>query len=138
MEAIDARLDRPLRHEHRLSELLKRPQIGIEDLMPLLPDAGDYPERVREQAEIDGKYAGYLSRQQDEIDKARRHEETELPPDLDYDAVKGLSNEVRQKLADIRPATLGQASRISGVTPAAISLLLVHLKRLQAPRRKSA
>ncbi len=136
--AIDARLDRPLRHEHRLSELLKRPQIGIEDLMPLLPDAGDYPERVREQAEIDGKYAGYLSRQQDEIDKARRHEETELPLDLDYDAVKGLSNEVRQKLADIRPATLGQASRISGVTPAAISLLLVHLKRLQAPRRKSA
>jgi len=138
IEAIDARLERPITHEYRLADLLRRPQLGIDDLMPFLPDAADYPERVREQAEIDGKYAGYLSRQQEEIDKARRHEETELPADLDYGAVKGLSNEVRQKLADIRPATLGQAARISGVTPAAISLLLVHLKRLQAPERKSA
>ena len=138
VEAIDARLDRPIGHEYRLAELLRRPQLGIDDLMPFVPDAEDYPERVREQAEIDGKYAGYLSRQQEEIEKARRHEETELPEDLDYARVKGLSNEVRQKLADIRPATLGQAARISGVTPAAISLLLVHLKRLQAPIRKSA
>ncbi len=139
VEAVDAKLDRPIGHEYRLSELLKRPQLGIEDLMPFVAEADRYPERVREQAEIDGKYAGYLARQQEEIDKARRHEETDLPPDLDYAAVKGLSNEVRQKLEDIRPATLGQAARISGVTPAAISLLLVHLKRLQlAPERKSA
>ncbi len=138
VEAINARLDRPIGHEYRLAELLRRPQLGTDDLMPFVPGAEDYPERVREQAEIDGKYAGYLSRQQEEIEKARRHEETELPDDLDYDRVKGLSNEVRQKLADIRPATLGQAARISGVTPAAISLLLVHLKRLQAPIRKSA
>jgi tRNA uridine 5-carboxymethylaminomethyl modification enzyme len=129
IEAIDARLERPITQEYRLADLLRRPQLGIDDLMPFLPDAADYPERVREQAEIDGKYAGYLSRQQAEIDKARRHEQTELPTDLDYTAVKGLSNEVRQKLADIRPATLGQAARISGVTPAAISLLLVHLKK---------
>ncbi len=139
VEAVDAKLDRPIGHEYRLSELLKRPQLGIEDLMPFVAEADRFPERVCEQAEIDGKYAGYLARQQEEIDKARRHEETDLPPDLDYAAVKGLSNEVRQKLEDIRPATLGQAARISGVTPAAISLLLVHLKRLQlAPERKSA
>jgi tRNA uridine 5-carboxymethylaminomethyl modification enzyme len=130
-------LPNPVSREYRLSEMLKRPEVSMSDLKPLL-GAEEYSPRALEQAEIHHKYAGYLSRQQDEIDKAQRHETAELPVDLDYASVKGLSNEVRQKLADTRPATIGQASRISGVTPAAISLLLVHLKRINAPDRKSA
>jgi len=88
-------------------------------------------EQIAEQVEIQFKYAGYIERQQAEIDKQMRHEETSLPDDLDYMQVQGLSNEVRQKLHAQRPETIGMASRISGVTPAAISLLLVHLKKRQ-------
>ena len=84
---------------------------------------------VAEQVVIRTKYAGYINRQQNEIDRLQRHETTELPDDIDYGNVRGLSNEVREKLANARPNSLGQASRISGVTPAAVSLLLVHLKR---------
>jgi tRNA uridine 5-carboxymethylaminomethyl modification enzyme len=134
--SLEDRLQGPLAREVRLAELLKRPEIGIADIMPLL-DGGDYPPAVREQAEINAKYAGYLARQQQEIDKASRHEQTELPESLDYAEVRGLSSEVSQKLSRQRPATIGQASRISGVTPAAISLLLVHLKRQQY-QQKSA
>ncbi|MDJ0834757.1 MAG: tRNA uridine-5-carboxymethylaminomethyl(34) synthesis enzyme MnmG [Gammaproteobacteria bacterium] len=130
-------LANPISREYRLSELLKRPELSINDLVPLLQDV-PHDGRVFEQAEINHKYAGYLARQQDEINKARKHETTALPVDLDYTMVKGLSNEVRQKLTDIRPATVGQAGRISGVTPAAISLLLVHLKRSSEPTRRSA
>ena len=128
---LETVLKNPLAREYRLSEILKRPEIGIDDVIPLLEGAGDYRQNVREQAEVNAKYAGYLARQQQEIDKASRHEETELPETLDFTEVRGLSNEVCQKLAQHRPATIGQASRISGVTPAAISLLLVHLKRQQ-------
>ncbi|HKJ52038.1 MAG TPA: tRNA uridine-5-carboxymethylaminomethyl(34) synthesis enzyme MnmG [Gammaproteobacteria bacterium] len=135
--ALENRLQTPLAREFRLSEILRRPEIGIGDLMPLL-DGEDYPSAVREQAEINAKYSGYLARQQQEIDKASRHEETELPGTLDYAEVRGLSAEVSQKLERHRPATIGQASRISGVTPAAISLLLVHLKRQQYREQKSA
>jgi tRNA uridine 5-carboxymethylaminomethyl modification enzyme len=85
--------------------------------------------QVAEQVEIQASYAGYIKRQQDEIEKTRRHEETGLPELLDYTQVSGLSTEVVEKLNRHRPATIGQAARISGVTPAAISLLLVHLKR---------
>ena len=85
---------------------------------------------VAEQVEIAVKYAGYIERQQDEIARHAAHESTRLPPDLDYEAVTGLSFEVRQKFKQHRPETVGQAARISGVTPAAVSLLLVHLKRL--------
>ncbi len=134
--ALDPLLPNPVNREYRLAEMLKRPEIGIDRIIPLLDDA--YSDRAQEQAEINAKYSGYLSRQQDEIDKALQHETTELPQDLDYAQVRGLSNEVRQKLADIRPATIGQAGRISGVTPAAISLLLVHLKRGSTPAQKSA
>ena len=84
---------------------------------------------MAEQLDIQAKYSGYIARQRDEIERARRYEELVLPADLDYSKVQGLSAEVRQKLAAQRPATLGQASRIPGVTPAAISLLLVHLKK---------
>lgn len=136
--AISPLLPKPVNREYRLAEMLKRPEISIEQLMPGLAVNEEYPARVQEQAQINSKYAGYLSRQQDEINKALKHENTELPIDLDYANVTGLSNEVRQKLQDVRPATVGQAGRISGVTPAAISLLLVHLKRVQAPTQKSA
>jgi tRNA uridine 5-carboxymethylaminomethyl modification enzyme len=81
------------------------------------------------QIDVQAKYHGYIDRQHEEIERQRRHEDARLPEDIDYAAVRGLSNEVRQRLAEHRPATLGQASRIPGVTPAAVSLLLVHLKR---------
>ena len=86
---------------------------------------------VVEQLEIEARYAGYIDRQRDEIARQRKHEDTLIPEEIDYQAVRGLSNEVRQILIEHRPMTLGQATRISGVTPAAISLLLVHLKRQQ-------
>ena len=85
-----------------------------------------------EQVEIQAKYAGYIERQQEEIERLRQHEQTRLPEDLDYASLNGLSNEIRAKLADVRPQTLGQASRIPGVTPAAVSLLLIHLKKRNA------
>ena len=137
-EALDPILQNPVTREYRFSELLKRPEINIQHLVPLIEQVESFEPRVQAQAEINGKYAGYLSRQQDEIDKASSHEQTALPDSIDYVEVRGLSNEVCQKLQDHRPATIGQAGRISGVTPAAISLLLVHLKRHAAPVKKSA
>ncbi|UCH41071.1 MAG: tRNA uridine-5-carboxymethylaminomethyl(34) synthesis enzyme MnmG [Gammaproteobacteria bacterium] len=137
-KALDGVLKNALTREYRLAEILKRPEVEISDVMPLVDTADDFDENVRAQAEVNVKYAGYLARQQQEIDKASQHEETELPETLDYTEVRGLSNEVSQKLAQHRPATIGQASRISGVTPAAISLLLVHLKRHQYQTQKSA
>ncbi len=119
-----------LTREATLAELLRRPQVTYGALLALA-GAGEAVEdaEVAQQLEIAAKYAGYIERQQDEIEQHRRHEQTHLPGDLDYQRVHGLSHEVRQKLAAHRPATLGQASRIAGVTPAAISLLLIHLKR---------
>ena len=137
-QQLDPLLTNPLNREYRLAELLKRPEVSISDLLPLLDEPQEFSARVQEQVEINSKYAGYLSRQQDEIDKALKHETTALPLDMDYAEVKGLSNEVRSKLQDIRPETIGQAGRISGVTPAAISLLLVHLKRRTMVDKKSA
>ena len=123
---------RPLSREYHLDELLRRPKVTYSGLMTLKgmgPGAED--EKVAEQVEIQYKYAGYIDRQQDEVAKQLRNETTTLPDDIDYSQVHGLSNEVRQKLEESRPGTIGQASRISGVTPAAISLLLVHLKKRQ-------
>ncbi len=137
-DALSGVMNNPLTREYRLSEILKRPEVEIEHLMPFIDDAESFPLRVREQAEVNAKYAGYLSRQQQEIEKASHNEQTTLPESLDYTEVRGLSNEVCQKLRDHRPATIGQASRISGITPAAISLLLVHLKRRQPAIQKSA
>jgi tRNA uridine 5-carboxymethylaminomethyl modification enzyme len=87
---------------------------------------------VAEQVEIQAKYAGYIERQQRDIERQHRNEETPLPPTFDYACVAGLSHEVRQKLSASRPTTLGQAARLPGITPAAISLLLIHLKRSAA------
>ena len=110
-------------------ELLKRPKMTYTGLVALLGETQVVANEVAEQVEVQTKYAGYIARQQDEIDRLKRHEDTVLPDVLDYADVRGLSNEVREKLTDTRPHNLGQAARISGVTPAAVSLLLVHLKR---------
>ena len=88
-------------------------------------------EQIESQVEIQARYEGYLERQQQEIDRARRHAEMRLPGDIEYEQVRGLSTEICQKLSDIRPATVDQATRISGMTPAAVSVLLVHLKKRQ-------
>ena len=136
--ALGGVLQNPLTREYRYAEILKRPEIEIGDLMPFVDEAASFPPTVRAQAEVNVKYSGYLDRQQQEIDKASQHEQTELPEQLDYAEVRGLSNEVCQKLAQHRPSTIGQASRISGITPAAISLLLVHLKRHQYQAKKTA
>lgn len=123
-----------LARDYKLHDLLRRPNVTYADLTSL--SAVGTPvmdEKVAEQVEIQCKYAGYIERQQDEIHKQRRNEETRLPDWLDYTQVRGLSNEVRQKLQSQRPATIGQAARIPGITPAAISLLLVHLKKSKSP-----
>lgn len=116
--------------EQKASEILTRPEMSYA-LLTSLPGLGPAiaDEQVAEQVEIQASYAGYIKRQSEEIEKTRRHEETTLPDDMDYAEVSGLSNEVVEKLNRHKPASIGQASRISGVTPAAISLLLVHLKR---------
>ena len=127
---IRATLDIEITRETSAHDLLRRPELDYVNLMrvPTLgPGVSD--ARVAEQVEVTAKYSGYLERQRDEIERQRRHEETLLPDAFDYAGVSGLSAEVRQKLERSRPQTLGQAMRISGVTPAAISLLLVHLKR---------
>ncbi len=129
---IDAEwlLGGPLARESRAAELLRRPEVTYGNLMRLPgvgPGASD--PQVAEQVEIQAKYAGYIERQREEIERQRRQEHLSLPPTLDYAEVRGLSREVREKLERHRPHTLGQAGRIPGMTPAAISLLLVHLKR---------
>jgi tRNA uridine 5-carboxymethylaminomethyl modification enzyme len=127
---LEATLGVAVSRESSALDLLRRPQLGYRQLMqvPALgPGVDDL--RVAEQVEIAIKYSGYLSRQNDEIERQRRHEETAIPSDFDYAGLAGLSAEVAQKLQRARPQTVGQAQRISGITPAAISLLLVHLKR---------
>jgi len=127
-QQLEPILEKPLSKDASLWDLLRRPGVAYRALMEIVGRPVDDDE-VAQQLETQAKYAGYVDRQRDEIERHRRHEDTALPGDIDYERVVGLSREVRQKLADHRPATLGQAVRISGVTPAAISLLLVHLKR---------
>jgi tRNA uridine 5-carboxymethylaminomethyl modification enzyme len=127
---IETLLAQPLQREYSLEELLRRPNVSYAGLMSIdtLGPGIDDP-KAAEQVEIQIKYAGYIDRQQDEIARQLRHEETKIPATLNYMNVVGLSTEVQQKLSAVRPATVGMASRIPGVTPAAISLLLVHLKK---------
>jgi tRNA uridine 5-carboxymethylaminomethyl modification enzyme len=141
-------LGKPLEHEHNLADLLRRPEVTYANLMSL--DGGKYQnpdlltvggqeggatvsretaQAIVEQIEISAKYAGYIGRQQEEVSRAAHYENLKLPQDLDYDQVSALSIEVRQRLNRQRPETLGQASRMTGITPAAVSLLLVHLRR---------
>ncbi|MFW2421631.1 MAG: tRNA uridine-5-carboxymethylaminomethyl(34) synthesis enzyme MnmG [Porticoccaceae bacterium] len=121
----------PLSREYSLFELLKRPELTY-SVLAELPDAPNVDPAVAEQIEISAKYAGYIDRQQDDIDKMQRHEQTVIPEDFDYTAISGLSNELKQKLTETQPQTLARASRIPGVTPAAISLLLIQLKKRSA------
>lgn len=119
----------PLKREQHLDAILRRPEVNYAGLVALTGDTGVTDPDVAEQIEIQAKYAGYLDRQRNEIDRAQRFEHLTIPDDVDFNAVAGLSSEVRQKLVEHRPGTVGQASRIQGVTPAAVSLLLVHLRR---------
>ncbi|CAH9057533.1 tRNA uridine 5-carboxymethylaminomethyl modification enzyme MnmG [Pseudoalteromonas haloplanktis] len=135
---VNELLKTPLVREASLEELLRRPEVRYNDLMAIEGLGSEFTNKAAlEQVEIHTKYAGYIARQQDEINKQLRHEETILPKEFDYKTVSGLSNEVVAKLIDARPDTIGQASRISGITPAAISLLLVYLKK-QGLLRKTA
>ena len=125
---IAVHLEKPLSRDYKASDLLRRPELDYEKLTAAIGGAVN-DAAVAEQVEIQAKYAGYLERQHAEIEKARRHEQTQIPNVINYQSVRGLSAEVCQKLTDHRPETIGQASRIPGVTPAAISLLMVHLKK---------
>ncbi len=130
IDQLNRLLKTPIVREASGEDLLKRPEMSYEQLIQLdtfAPALAD--DQAAEQVEIQVKYEGYIKRQQDEIEKSLRHEHTKLPFDLDYRDVKGLSNEVVLKLNEAKPETLGIASRISGITPAAISILLVHLKK---------
>ena len=111
----------------RLADLLRRPQLHYSDLMPFDPDRPELSAAVREQVEIQVKYAGYLTRQQKQVEEFRKEESRLLPPDIPYETIAGLRLEARQKLSQIRPASIGQASRISGVSPADIAVLLIYL-----------
>ena len=124
-------LGEPLKKASTAIDLLRRPAVDYIGLLTLLGEEQEVEDVVADQVVIRTKYAGYIQRQQNEIDRMERNETTVLPDDINYDNVRGLSNEVREKLANARPNSLGQASRVSGVTPAAMSLLLVHLKRDQ-------
>ena len=123
---------KPLLREANLMDLLRRPEVDVQQLLSFMGDVEDMDPQVAEQVEIQAKYVGYIDRQQTEIDKALRFDNLRLPEVIDYNGVPGLSNEVSEKLKKQRPETLGQASRIPGITPAAISLLLVYLKKKSA------
>ena len=136
-------LGKQLEREHSLLDLLRRPDVSYASLMTL-PGAksgmegSEASEQVARQIETQAKYAGYIERQKQEVARREAQESLRLPTGLDYRAVRGLSTEVRQKLERYRPETLGQAARVSGVTPAAISLLLVHLRRGQTQVKNAA
>ena len=129
-KAFSAKLEKPLTRNYKAGDLLRRPEIDYAGLTEIIGKGEGVTEKVAEQIEIQAKYSGYLGRQLDEIEKAKRHQQTSIPNVIDYAKVRGLSTEVRQKLSDHRPETIGQAGRIPGVTPAAISLLMVHLKKM--------
>ncbi len=129
-EKMTALFGKPLEHEYSLFELLRRPEVSYSDVLSLSAEGlGEVEPAVREQVEIAAKYQGYIDRQTDEVERSRGQENTSLPNDLDYREIHGLPIEAQQKLNAQKPETIGQASRISGITPAAISLLLVYLKR---------
>ncbi len=137
--ALAGLLEKPLGREQRAAELLRRPDVPYRSLTAIEgigPGVAD--EQVAEQIDIQAKYAGYLERQQAEIERLKRHQQQALPVDFDYNAVRGLSNEACEKLQAVRPQNIGQAARIPGITPAAVSLLLIHLKKRDRVERKSA
>lgn len=136
-ERANGYLKQPMTRDQSLAELLRRPEIVYGHIAEIGAEKADDPV-VADQVEIEIKYEGYISRQTDEIERLRKNENTALPVDLDYDVIGGLSNEIKQKLKTVRPETVAQASRIQGVTPAAVSQILVHLKKRDLLRKQSA
>ncbi|MGJ8688688.1 MAG: tRNA uridine-5-carboxymethylaminomethyl(34) synthesis enzyme MnmG [Gammaproteobacteria bacterium] len=141
-QKVNALLEKPISREYSLADLLTRPEITYDALQLAVADENSdsepLPAAVREQVEIQIKYKGYIDRQEEDIQKLRRQENTPLPVDFDYQQMQGLSNELKQKLESVRPENIARASRIPGMTPAAISLMLIYLKKYQAVRAKSA
>src|SRR5690606_4686398 len=138
LHTAEALLGKQVEREYSLYDLLKRPQVSYKALMDLAKQDGEplagpglADKTAAEQVEIQVKYSGYVAKQQEEVEKQATQEGQPIPADMDYDAITSLSIEVRHRLKASRPETVGQAGRISGVTPAAVSLLLIHLKRLQ-------
>jgi tRNA uridine 5-carboxymethylaminomethyl modification enzyme len=131
---LASRASAPIETAVPLAQLLKRPELSYADLEELEGHPSSLPERVVRQVEIQCKYEGYLARQEAEVKKFKNLEKMRIPPGFDYQKIPGLSNEVRQKLSEVQPASLGQASRIEGVTPAALSILMVYIKRLREDR----
>ncbi|MFY3774820.1 tRNA uridine(34) 5-carboxymethylaminomethyl synthesis enzyme MnmG [Marinobacter adhaerens] len=136
-ERANGYLKQPMTRDQSLAELLRRPEIVYGHIAEIGAEKAEDPV-VADQVEIEIKYEGYISRQTDEIERLRKNENTALPVDLDYDVIGGLSNEIKQKLKTVRPETVAQASRIQGVTPAAVSQILVHLKKRDLLRKQSA
>ena len=141
-ESAEQVLGKQIEREYSLHDLLKRPNVHYETLAELKDNAGETlagtlvkEPHVSEQVEIQIKYAGYVNRQQEEVKKQANLDDQVIPEEINYDTIQSLSIEVRQKLKQSRPQTVGQARRVSGVTPAAISLLLIHIKRLQYDRK---
>ena len=126
---LAARGSEPVETSARLADLLRRPQLSYADLAPFDPDRPDLPPAVQEQVEITVKYAGYIARQEKQVAEFRKAEDTRLPADIDYEAIPALKAEAREKLARIRPVSIGQASRISGVSPADVAVLMVWLEQ---------
>ena len=130
---LEAKGEPPAKNSLRLADLLRRPRLSYDDLAPVDPDRPDLPKAVGEQVEISLKYEGYIARQQRQVEEMRRLEGKVLPPNLDYHTLTGLRLEARQKLDAIRPLNLGQAARISGVSPADVAALMIHLERENTP-----
>ena len=132
-DALNAMLEQkgstPVANSARLADLLRRPQVGYADIAPFDADRPELPEAVTEEVEIQIKYAGYLLRQEKQVEEFKKEEARLLPEDLDYQAIGGLRLEARQKLQEIRPLSIGQAGRISGVSPADIAVLLIYLEQ---------
>ena len=140
---VNSLLEKPISREHSLADLLARPGVEIQPLLKAalsekepLP-ANSLERQAQKQIEIQVKYQGYIDRQSTEIVRRKKQENTRLPPEFDYEQIQGLSNELKEKLMEARPENIGRASRIPGMTPAAISLLLIYLKKYQAPTRKA-
>ena len=128
-EMLASRESTPVANSARLADLLRRPQVTYADIAPFDPDRPELPAAVTEEVEIQIKYAGYLARQEKQVEEFRQAESRQLPPDTDYNAIAGLRLEARQKLSEIRPLSIGQASRMSGVSPADIAVLLIYLEQ---------
>lgn len=145
-DAVDSLLEKPMAREYNLADLLARPRVTYDALVAAACSPSELQgdlspsmrDQVAQQVEIQIKYQGYIDRQSEEIERLKKQEHTKLPFDFDYSSMQGLSNELRQKLSETRPENIGRASRIPGITPAAISLLLVYLKKYQSSQRKAS